>query len=133
MSSVLTLGSFDKVDESNFSDEVKDIYKARYNPSDEYYKYGEVFKSLELDDRTINLRNFMKPYPKCYVWENMTEDERLEKGLPRKRDAFFKSVNGLLLFTGLVTYSFIQYDKIFSPKSPILRSMRKVSWLEYLK
>lgn len=133
MNNTLDLGKFDKVDESTFSEEVRDLYKARYDPSQDYYKHLEVFKSYMINDRTFNTRSFFKPYPKCHVWEEMTEEERMEKGLTTKREAFFNSISGMLILSGLIHISMIQYNRIFTPKSPILRSLRKVSWFEYLK
>lgn len=104
-------GKFNPINESEMTDEIRDLYRIRdlTDPKIQKYKGLQVNRQtiipeLNLDDKAsyrYQLK-YMIPFPNDDVYESMTEEEKVENGLPTRYTLFFSSLPGVL-FLGLCT------------------------------
>lgn len=97
-------GRFDAQSET-FDDEVKDIYKRRdvVLPSNPYKENVDINDVLPHGDTSpiIGINRIALSYPIDKVWDKMTEDERVEQGLPSKLLLWMMSPTEVVVVTFL--------------------------------
>lgn len=135
-STFLNLGSFPDVDLKLYDGEVIDLYRNRDLDVSELkqkpfnLRLCTPSKYLHTtENRSLQQDQFVPVDPNYY---QLTEAERIEGGLKTKFDLLNNNFTFRMLYAGLLAYSLIQFDKIYSPAGVILRNTIKVSWSKYL-
>ena len=89
---------FDTIDESQISDTVKNLYRNRDDDKDQL-KFRRLFEPLfgsEDSKQALNMTRLMYLGYVDPVWNKMSEEERIENGLPTRFILFHKSPTFML-------------------------------------
>lgn len=132
MTNYLALGRFNDVDESNFSEEVKNLYSRKDNLEDTYYNINAIrFPYNKIDANYLNFTKMFNTKPQCPEYWKLNNQERLEKGFPTTFE-IYTSGKYLFLYTPLLAFGIHQFNKIYSPIGVVLRNQQKISLFQKL-
>jgi hypothetical protein len=132
MSQEFTFGQFPEVNQENYNEEVRELYKTRDDHSVETYNIDNIILNNRAKsfDNSLVLSILFKPNDPIY--NKMSNSERIEKGLPSSLDNFFRSPSGLITLSFMFYISAVQFNKIYSPAGIIIRNSIKTSRYAYL-
>ena len=127
----ITWGRFPDVDHTSFDEETRSLYRSRdleIDPKDVMPFSPSQCLPSPYFGRLINPIHIVTTHratdPAYY---KMTEQERVENGLPTRSQYMKTSITGMLLTTIFGAFSMSQFNKIYSPSGIILRNTAKVS------
>jgi len=121
MSTYLTFGRFNEVNEKDFSQDVLDLYKKRDDHSISHFNANGWKPFYNPRSIFLTYTNTMISKPSEPEYYNLTDYERLEKGLPTRFDLFYKSPLGMISFGIFGTFALRNFSKMNSPNGVILR------------
>lgn len=133
----LSLEDFKEPDDSqNLPEEVKYLYRNREFDENikkkPFNKYECIYdKYFTFNSNIVTGSMIFLPSDKNYY--KMSNQEKIESGVPSSVDLFFKKPYVFMLISILMGLSADQYSKIYSPSGVILRNSIKESWIFYLK
>ena len=138
-STKLQFGQFKDIDESNFDQNVIDLYRNRDFDEDAEIKKNKISHNhvgLNKDMKYVNnfedSSNLILSSPSDPNYYKLSENEKLEKGILTNVDHFVYSFKGILFFTFFTYFAINQFNKIYSPSGLFLRAQQKHSLFKYL-
>lgn len=126
MNTGLSFNSFREEDPSNYSDEVVELYSRK---EDSIYKkdfnIDAIIPHYESKNYDFFLIKSIFWTPKDPYYMSLTNEERIEKGLPAKFEFYIRHYKGLFVTSGLLFSAFLMHSMSRGPDGIIIQRNMK--------
>lgn len=132
------LSEFKDLDHSKFDENVLNIYRNRdFDDNSELKKNKVSLTHCKINESYKPKYDKFIGFERCFTKINdpnyykLTENERLDKGLITKLDKNVNSLKGYFIYCCLLSFSIIQFFKIYSPSGIFLKAKHNNNLYKY--